>query len=183
PSTIDETTFNKIIALNTPVAPALKNGLTPEQTAQIDIVKNIWLYSTTKKLTPLLEQLKRISNVTSYIKVNELFKTIRLNGVKQTIVNGTLSIFSDDTSKHLLRAEFLRIGLKYDGDKWSLSGLTEKQIITNQETTICSLKGSTLEVPPQTILGIEVGRIRNLTKFRTLDNQILSVPTKHIQYV
>ena len=182
--TLDEAAFNKVISLNpTFVQPSTKGSLTSAVKESINIAKNIWLYATIKKLNPLLEQLKRIATIALYVKVNELFKTIRLNGIHQTIVNGTLSVFSDETSKQLLRAEFLRIGLKYDGTKWALAGLREKQIITNQETTICTLKGITLEVPSQTILGIEVGRIRNLTHFRTLDNHILYVPTKHINYV
>jgi len=183
PVIVDEITFNKIIGLNTPVPPVASGALSPSQTQQVEIAKNIWLYTSTKKLTSLLEQLKRITNVAAYVSVNELFKTVRLNGVRQTIVNATLSIFTDDTSKQLIRAEFLRIGLKYDGTKWSLAGIRQKQIITNRGTTICSLKGIELDVPAQTILGIEIGRLKRNTRFRTLDNQILTVPTNHINYV
>lgn len=158
-------------------------GIPKDAKENIDIAKNIWLYSTTKKLPLLIEQLKRITNVTHYVKVNELFKTIRLDGVRQTIVNGTLSSFDDATSKQFMTNEFIRMGLKYDGEKWSLSGIGEKQIATNRGTTICSIDGLILKIPEQTILGVELSRGRFNTRFRTLNNQILYVPTKHIRYV
>lgn len=181
PIKIDLATFNSIVSPSstTPPVPIIASA----DKDAIDIAKNIWLYSTTKKLNPLVEQLKRITNVAHYVKVNELFKTIRLDGVRQTIVTGTLSSFDDDTSKQFMTNEFIRMGLKYDGEKWALAGISEKQIATNQETTICSVQGLNLIVPEQTILGVELTRGRFNTRFRTLNNQILYVPTKHIRYV
>jgi hypothetical protein len=124
--TIDVATFTKIVGLNSSTSEtdtsAPKEGLSTTAKENIDIVKNSWLYCTTRNLTKLLTELKRISTIEEYKGVNNLFKTIRLRGIRQTLVNGTLSSFSDDTSKQLIRAEFMRIGLKYDGDKWSLSG-------------------------------------------------------------
>jgi peptidoglycan hydrolase-like protein with peptidoglycan-binding domain len=138
--TIDLANFNKVIALNTSVSeplviPPIK-GLSEAAQEKIDIAKNIWLYSITKNLTALLEQLKRMASIDEYKGVNDLFKTIRLQGVRQTIVNGTLNSFSDDTSKQFIRQEFTRIGLKYDGDKWTLSGFFKRQIFTKHPTVI-----------------------------------------------
>lgn len=181
PIKIDLTTFNSIVSPSGTTQPV--SAVTSVDKDAIDIAKNIWLYSTTKKLNPLVEQLKRITTVAHYVKVNELFKTIRLDGVRQTIVNGALSSFDDNTSKQFITNEFIRMGLKYDGKKWALSGINEKQIATNQETTICSIQGLSLAVPEQTILGVELTRGRFNTRFRTLNNQILYVPTKHIRYV
>ena len=41
-----------------------------------------------------------------------------------------------DEQKQAIRFEFIRMGLQYDGKKWSLSGLGGLPIITNQETTV-----------------------------------------------
>ncbi len=186
PTTVDEATYKKIMSLAYPpvttvVTPA---SISPTDKENIDIAKNLWFYATTKKLNPLLEQLKRIKNVAHYVKVNELFKTIRLNGVRQTIVNGSLSSFSDNTSKQFISEALRNIGLKYYDEKWNLSGVDERKIITSQETTICSIDGScNVRVPGETVLGVEVIRGKFNTRFRALNNQILYVPTKHIRYV
>ncbi|MDP1800832.1 MAG: hypothetical protein Q8L81_05740 [Bacteroidota bacterium] len=182
PTVIDETTYNKIVGIVVPTTvPA--NALSATDKDNIDIVKNIWLNSTIKKLDPLLKQLNRITSVAHYIKLNELFKTIRLNGVRQTIVNGSLSAFSDATSKQFISEALKKIGLKYYDEKWNLSGINDRRIITNQETTICGSDGRMQKVPEQTVLGIEQIRGRFKTRFRSLDNQTLYVPTKHINYV
>ncbi|MBK6834055.1 MAG: hypothetical protein IPG89_07195 [Bacteroidetes bacterium] len=141
------------------------------------------MHTTYKNLTKLLEQLKRIKNVEEYKGVNDLFKTIRLFGVRQTIVNGTLNNFSDDTSKQLIRQEFIRMGLKYDGSKWSLSGVYSRQLITNSPTTIRSNSNAELDVPENTLLGVEIKSIGGLTTFKTINHELLTVPTKHINYV
>jgi len=98
-----------------------------EDKEAIDIAKNLWLYLTTKKFNETIITLKRIKNTEQYKKVNELFKTIRLNGVRQTIVNASLSAFTDGTSKQLIRVEFTRMGLKYDGEKWTLEGFSSRK--------------------------------------------------------
>lgn len=180
PTEVDETTYKKLTEESSPSA---ASNITDADKENIDIAKNIWVSATTKKLTPLLEQLKRIKDVAHYVKVNELFKTIRLGGVRQTIVNGSLSSFSDATSKQFISEALKNIGLKYYDEKWNLSGIDERKIITNQETTICSIAGCAQRVPEQTVLGIELTRGRHNTRFRALNNQILYVPTKHIQYV
>jgi peptidoglycan hydrolase-like protein with peptidoglycan-binding domain len=185
--TVDSTEFNQIVALNsstseTATAPT-KSGLSDTVKENINITKNIWLYSSTKNLAKLLEQLKRITTIEEYKAVNDLFKTIRLHGVRQTIVNGTLNSFSDDTSKQLIRLEFTRIGLKYDGDKWTLSGFFKRQIFTRQPTVIRNRYNAQLEVPTNTILGEEQDSINGITTFRTINNEVLTVPTKHIHYV
>lgn len=185
--TVDATEFNKVVALNSSASETgnkpTKNGLSDKVKENIDITKNIWLYSSIKNLTKLLEQLKRINSIDEYKAVNDLFKTIRLHEVRQTIVNGTLNSFSDDTSKQLIRQEFTRIGLKYDGDKWTLSGFFKRQIFTRQPTVIRNRYNAQLEVPSNTILGEEEDSMNGITSFRTINNEVLTVPTKHINYV
>jgi hypothetical protein len=140
-TTIDLTEFNKIITLNTPLpsapstqptTPALASNLPPAVIDKIDIAKNLWQFATTKNLTKVIEQLKRIDDKEEYKGVNDLFKTIRLRGIRQTIVNGLLNSFQDDTAKQLIRQEFTRIGLTYDGDKWVLSGIYNHQVFATK---------------------------------------------------
>ncbi len=186
PKTIDLAEFNKILAINTKGSePNTTNSseLATSTKEKIDIAKNVWLFCTTKNLSKLLEQLKRIKTVEDYKGVNDLFKTIRLDGVRQTIVNGTLNSFSDDTSKQLIRQEFIRVGLKYDGDKWSLSGLYSRQLKTKVPTTIRSFSNAELTVPENTLLGVEITSFGGITTFKTINHELLTVPTNHIKYV
>ncbi len=67
-----------------------------------------------------------MQSVDDYTSANEVFKQNRINGVRQTIVNGLLNIFTNDTQKQQIKFEFLRIGLQFDGNKWSLSGFDGK---------------------------------------------------------
>jgi len=182
PVIVDLATFNKIVSPESE-APTSPSNLDSDSKNAIDIAKNIWLYSTTKKLQPLLDTLSRIKDVSHYVKVNELFKTIRLGVARQTIVNGTLSSFSDDTSRQFIKNEFIRIGLKYNGEKWSLSGLEGKRIQTNRNTIVYGADGTQIKVPSQTILGFMQNKGHHHTRFKSLNNQILYVPTKHIRYV
>jgi len=184
PTEIDESTFNKIITTADPI-PAVQNAAHPTLSASnaIKTAKNIWLGSTINKLSEVLDALKEIRNAGDYRVVNELLKNFQLKGKPKTIVNLTLSSFTDDTSKQLIRNEFIRMGLKYEDGKWSLSGMSEKQIMTTQQTAICCPDGRKLKVPGNTLLGFETGRYLTNTRFRTLDNKKFYVATKHIRYV
>lgn len=136
PSVIDEVTFNKIIGNPVPPSQDVPNdGLTPAVKDNIDIAKNIWLNATIKKLDPLVENLKRIKSVDQYKKVNEIFKTIRLRGVRQTIVNAALSTFSDATSKQLITDALKAIGLKYYDEQWHLSGYFRSRPFNRNQKT------------------------------------------------
>lgn len=181
---IDLTEFTKIITATgaSPVTPpTVSSGLSA--TDAVDIAKKLNTNSAVPNLTAVLTQLKRIQRVSDYTTVNELFKTLYLRGVRQTIVNGVLGSFSDDTSKQMIRAELIRIGLKYDGVKWSLSGLCSRQVITKTPTTIRNHSNAELDVPENTLLGVEVGSVGGMTTFKTINHELLTVPTKHIQYV
>jgi len=195
PVAIDEATFKKIVGADNdntnsspptgspaPSSPKGTSGLTTPQA--IDVAKNIWLNATLKKLQGMIATLKRMKNVADYSKVNKLFGTIRTNGVHQTIVNAALSAFSDDDTSHqMIVQEFQRMGLKYDGEKWSLSGVGRGQIITTAATTIRDQRGMGLDVPENTLLGEVISGIGQITTFRTIDDQVLYVPTKHVSHV
>lgn len=180
---VDEATFHKLLALNeTSTDDAIKPVEYTIKT-KVDVTKNIWLSITIKKLDQLLQQLKRIQSVEQYKQINELFKKLIIKGRKQTIVGASLSVFDDATSKQLLTAEFTRMGLKYNGDQWTLEGRFNRRIITRQPTTIRSIVNAELDVPENTMLGIEVESMSGITTFRAINNELLTVPTKHINYV
>lgn len=202
PKAVDLATFTKIIT--PPVAPtggkaqvpansastspdAAINNPAPELTTSqaVEIANNLQRYAAGKDLAAVLNELKRLRTVGDYNNVNTVFKNIRLGNVHQTLVTGLLSVFSDAGVKPLVTAEFKRIGLKQSGNgTWSLSGPgSPRRIITRQATTIRADNGFSLEVPQETMLGVEIGRVRQYSRFRTLDNNILYVPLNHIRYV
>jgi len=180
PDTIDKPTFDKIVSGKplTAIAPsssgklALKNG--------VDIAKNIWLNAMLKKNDGMVEHLQRIRNVQDYKMVDALMKTV---GQKKPLADVALFAATDDTGNQLIAGEFKRIGLKYKEEKWVLSGIEPSQIITNQETTIRDKTGIGINVPAETLLGEMIASAGPVTTFRTIDDQILYVPTKHITHV
>jgi cytoskeletal protein RodZ len=203
PAAIDKATFDKIVADNTPEedekqtstpgsspppgssAPSTtsqKSTLTTKQA--IDVAKNIWLNATLRKLPDMVTTLKRMKNVADYTAVNKLFSTLKTNGVKQTIVNAALTPFQfDETSHQMIVQEFERMGLKYDGEKWSLSGIGRSQLITKQPTAIYDHEGTSLDIPENTLLGEVISNEGDVTAFRTTNNKVLYVPTKHVSHV
>lgn len=110
--------------------------------------------------------LKEITNVAYYKTVSTHFLNYRSRGVKQTIVTALLSTFQEKSQQQKIRAEFLRIGLKYDGQKWSLYGLEGTQlIITTQATTVWKDAKTSVPVPVNMVLGKEITRRGDYTLF------------------
>lgn len=133
--------------------------------------------------------LKQIKNKASYNSVNEEFKkrkylTLSEGYVSRTIVNAVLGQFGSSEYKKKLNNEFYRIGLKYDGSKWSLSGLLTgtNQLITIQPTQVWDAKGNRMSVPRSTILGTFIQAKNGITEFETLDGRILYTNTIQIKY-
>jgi len=182
-TTIDKTTFEKIVSGDGTADTSTAGKGKVNIKEAVKIATNIWKSCTLKKLPDLLAELKKMNSTQDYTTVNTLFKTIRTGGVRQTIVNAALSTFDDATSKQMISDQFERIGLKYDGEKWALSGFTSHQLITKVPTTIQSLEGIELEVPEQTLLGEKISEYGGKTKFRTIDGQILCVPSQHVRSI
>lgn len=134
--------------------------------------------------------LKQIKNKASYNSVNEEFKkkkylTLSEGYVSRTIVNAVLSQFGSSEYKKKLNDQFYRIGLKYDGSKWSLSGLLAgtDQLMTIQPTQVWDAKGNRMSVPRSTIIGTFIQAKNGITEFETLDGRILYTNTIQIKYV
>ena len=112
-----------------------------------------------------LALLKKLNNKDDYQSVSKVFANLRLNGVRQTLVNGMLNTFSKEEQKQAIRFEFIRMGLQYDGTKWSLSGLGGLPVITNQKTTVWLNASNGINVPPKTVLGNEISKRLDYTLF------------------
>ena len=117
-----------------------------------------------------------------YAAVSEKFKSYRINGVRQTLVNGLLNSFTDETQKQKIRMEFLRIGLQYDGSKWSLSGFDGLPIVTTRPTTVWINATQGVDVPARMVLGNEVSRKQQYTLFEN-DGKYFLVNSTTVTYL
>ena len=168
PTTITESTFN-----------VLTQGLRGDKST---LGKDLYHAATERNFSKVLSLLKTMSSAEDYATANEVFKTYRLNGVRQTIVNGLLSSFTKTDQKEKIKFEFLRIGLQFDGNKWSLSGLDGRPIVTTEAATIWVTATQKVNVPARMVLGNEVSRRLDYTLFENKGKYFL-VPTRSVQYL
>jgi len=170
PSAIDESTYNVLVV-----------GSAPDED---DLAEKLHKAAEDKSFSTALSLLKKIRNTSDYSKVSEKFKEYRIDGgVRKTLVNGMLSVFSSSSQKPSIQKEFLRMGLKYDGDKWSLSGIPTREIVVaTVSTTVYDVKRSVkLEVPKGMVLGHFLQQKDGWTLFKTLQaNKKLIVKSTHI---
>jgi hypothetical protein len=111
PTSVDESNYNLLVKGNSPDGSSLAQKLV-----------NAAISSNYKEVMNALSQLR---NTGDYQTVSATFKTYRVHGVHQTLVNGLLNSFNDESKKQQIRLEFLRMGLKYDGNKWALNGIDD----------------------------------------------------------
>lgn len=152
PSSIDENTFNVIVQ---------QGGLDDDLAA-----KELYNAAIKKDFSSAIKSLQKLKSKEDYSSVSEIFKTnYRINGVRQTLVNGMLNSFSDEKKKQAIRLQFTRMGLNYDGSKWSLSGLETSSIITKQATLVWVNPKTAIKVPANMVLGKEVAQRGKHTLF------------------
>lgn len=152
PSSIDENTFNVIVQ---------EGGLDDDQAA-----KELYNAAIKKDFSSAIKSLQKLKSKEDYSSVSEIFKTnYRINGVRQTLVNGMLNSFSEEKQKQAIRLQFTRMGLNYDGSKWSLSGLETSSIITKQATLVWVNPKTAIKVPANMVLGKEVAQRGKHTLF------------------
>lgn len=135
-----------------------------------------------KDLNKVLTLLHSMNSKDEYSAVSEKFKSYRINGVRQTLVNGLLNSFSDETQKQKIRLEFLRMGLQYDGNKWSLSGFDGLPIVTTEATTVWINATQGVDVPARMVLGSEVSKKQQYTLFEN-DGKYFLVNTRSVTYL
>jgi peptidoglycan hydrolase-like protein with peptidoglycan-binding domain len=168
PTTIDQSTFNVIT-----------------QIVKIDPValgKQLYSATVAKNYSVALSILKKFQSTADYATANDVYKEGNINGVRQTIVNGLLNTFSSDAQKQAIKFEFLRMGLQFDGSKWSLSGFDGMAIVTVEPATVWVNAKQGVKVPSRMVLGNEVSRRLDYTLFENNGKYFL-VDTRSVQYL
>jgi hypothetical protein len=169
PATITESTFNVLIG-DVKIKPA-------------SLGKDLFDAANKSDFNKVLSILKKMKSTEDYTDASEYFKSHRLNGgVRQTIVNGLLNTFSKPDQKEKIKFEFLRMGLQYDGSKWSLSGLDGLPLITREATTVWVNATQVVKVPARMVLGNEVSKRLDYTLFENKGRYFL-VPSNSVTYV
>ena len=97
-------------------------------------------------------------------------------------MNGILGTFTDASQKQQIQLQFSRMGLKYDGSKWSLSGIAGEQIVTKKQTWVYKYPNERVLVEPNVILGREITIRQGFTLFQSIDNHKLIVKTQDVNY-
>ncbi len=168
PATIDESTYYVVVQAST----TDKSAFAGKLLTAADRVD----FSSTMTL------LRQMATKEDYRQVSSLFSQQRLRGVKQTLVTGLLDSFSAESQKQQIRYEFIRMGLKYDGSKWSLDGFDGKPVVTVEPTIIWINATESVNVPAMMVLGAEVSRKLDYTLFEN-NNRYFLVATKSIKYL
>lgn len=170
PTTITESTYNVIVQ----GVQSAENGGT--------VGKDLYKAAIAKDLTKTIALLKRLKTIEDYSAANEQFKLNRIGGVRQTIVTGLLNIFTTEAQKQKIKFEFLRIGLQFDGSKWSLSGIDGLPIVTLLPTTVWVNATQSVKVPARMVLGNEVSKRLDYTLFENKGKYFL-VQSKTVRYL
>lgn len=160
PTEISESTYNLFVKGAAPDAPTL--------------AKKLYQAAEDKNFSNALDYLKQIRNTSDYSNVSEEFKQYRIDGgVRKTLVTGMLDTFKSSSQQDAIRMQFLRMGLKYDGSKWSLSGLAGTNhplLITTEPTELIDYKHKVkVKVPAKMVIGYHITDKNGLTLFRTLE--------------
>ena len=177
PTSIDESTFNVMVQGDS----TSSNGSSSFDADAI--ATELYNAASKKDFSATITSLQKLNSKEDYTSVSENFKnTYRINGVHQTLVNGMLGSFSDGKQKQAIRLQFIRMGLNYDGKKWSLSGFDLPSIITNQVTIVWPNSTTAIKVPANMVLGKEVVQRGEHTLFENNGKHFL-VETKTVNYL
>lgn len=179
PAAIDESTYNVLLQGG---SKSSGSGTSSSTSSLATVGKSLYAAAVAKNFTSAVSLLKQLKSQDDYSQAGEVFKQYRLRGVRQTLVNGMLSTFTTNDQKQKIRLEFIRIGLKYDGSKWSLSGFDGKPIVTKEATVVWVNPTQSLQVPPMMVLGVEVGQRLDYTMFEN-NNRFFLVQTKAVKYL
>lgn len=178
---IDSDTFTQIVL----ASGSSSDGTTPTNLSSAASISNALHAALTKRSLPnAIEALRQIDNVDEYSAVNTVFKETKIGLVSKTIVTALLDKFYYSAEKKALNEEFYRIGLKYNGSQWSLSGLQglSNQLLSLEKTKVWNSQGQSINVPKDTILGEYLDASDGVTQFETLDGKRLFVSTNAIKY-
>lgn len=168
---VDESTFQVLLKSGSPDAMSTAN--------------KIRLTLLAKNFTALIAIIKTIRNVSDYTVVNTEFKKFTPYPFDPVpLVRAAIGTFTEADKKDQMRLQFLRIGLKFDGKAWSLSGTDDKLIITTHPTEIIDFKHNVkVKVPKEMILGYFLREKQGFTLFRSIEaNKKLVVKSNTIKF-
>lgn len=167
PTTISQSAFNVIT-----------QGI--ETTDPAAIGTALYKAASSNDFNKTISLLKKLGSPNDYAIAGERFKQYRLGGIRQTLVNGLLSIAGSEAQKQQLRNEFLRIGLQFDGNKWSLSGTDDQAIVTTLPTKVWINARQSVQVPARMVLGSAVSKRLDYTLFENKGKYFL-VQSRHVK--
>lgn len=170
PATIDESTYYVFVQGSSSI------------TDKSALAGKFLMAATNKDFNSVISLLKQMNTKEDYKQVSNLFSQSRLRGVRQTLVNGLLGTFTSESQKQQIRYEFIRMGLKYDGSKWSLDGFDGRPVVTIEPTNVWISATENVGVPASMVLGAEVSRKLDYTLFENNGKYFL-VATKAIKYL
>jgi hypothetical protein len=158
PTVIDESTYNVILKAGSPDYSSL--------------AKKIFNAMNSKSFSAVIDGLKKIRNTKEYSGTSTAFKKLLpWMGINKSLVSEMLTTFTSSSQKDALRLEFLRMGLKFDGSAWTLSGLPESDLlITTEATEITDPKHNVkVKVAKGMVLGTFLQSKEGWTLFKTLE--------------
>jgi hypothetical protein len=109
PSVVDSSLFNLITS--------------SESTGGKEIASKIANQILRKDFNAVIKLLKQLKNTSDYQETNQYFLQIRAGGARTTLLNRLFKTFTEPRQKQTLQIEFIRMGLKFNGQTWSLEGL------------------------------------------------------------
>jgi hypothetical protein len=173
PSEVDESTYNALLSGNGTTAGTSVNAA--------GIAKALYDAAMAADESAMIAGLQKMASTADYSAVNSEFENYNIGGVRKTLVNGLLSALSDENQKQQVRLEFSRMGLKYDGNKWSLSGIVgATPIVTTEATYVWASPQEAIKVPVSMVLGTEIEERGGYTLFENNGHHFL-VKTKSIK--
>ncbi len=172
PAVIDESAFNVITG----------GGNSAEATSEIvNLAEKLYRAVGSKSISGVIALLKTIRDKDHYQQVSNSFMQYRLNGVRKTLVTGLLDTFPTETYKQQIRTEFLRMGLHYNGSKWSLSGFGGQTIVTKEPSKVWASATQSMDVPANMVLGTEITQKLDFTLFENNKKYFL-IKTAAVKY-
>ena len=192
PTTISADDFTNIVTSNVSTGSGSDSPDPPKKKRKFRpalVASNLRIAILDNDFSKALRSMSILKSVKGYSAVNTEFKKKRIGGVRKTVVNGLLTAFRGASQKKKLNAHFHRIGLKYNGRQWSLSGpkvgglLNGALLQTINDTSVWSPSGLKMNITKDTILGEFIEANKGVTRFRTAHNEELLIHTKHISYV
>lgn len=163
PASVDETLFNVLVQ---------GSGGDPAS-----LGKSLYNAIKAKNFSETISLLNKITSTQQYSSVSNEFKKLYLN----TLVNGALSSFTDSSHKQQIQLAFTKMGLKYNGTTWSLTGLSGMPLITTATTHVWPDPNTAIEVPANMVLGDELEQRGQYTAFNN-NGRVLLVRSTDVRY-